>query len=419
MTPDAFPKFLQLPKEIQILIWEAAVRPIPGDRHVHRFYIADYRVLQPTPMKPIQGRFLRLLRTKKFEYESVNIASGLSLAIPIDDVAGNPNESVYLTDSYLWTFCKESRQAMERRFTKNEWWSHVKSPFHPKRTAEPGRYISQKGATHTASYQDNDGIVKHITIDFDNDLIHFDPRWLSQVDWWHISPSVFLPLFDESPSNQRSGFSFIGSNVAMDYDPTIMDTLKNRKVHYNQIGLGMTRGVFEDMISYLLDVAKVTIWCIDYSLIRAQHIPRTSEEGRGQQERNANPTREIFRSSDLIYMEVKREDIGTSWVVSNSNDEVNIGEAETAFDMFDLLSLSDALSLNNNDLGHLRVLACEPVAGRMPRPRTPWARRCVGDETCETCNPDRIVPRLPPSNIKREGSESSSSVSSSDLNLFD
>jgi hypothetical protein len=205
----------------------------------------------------------------------------------------------------------------------------------------------------------------------------------------------------------------------MDYDPSIMDTLKNRKVHYNQIGLGMTRGLFEDMISYLLDVAKVTIWCIDYSLIRAQSIPITSDEGRGQRDTNADTTREIFRSNDFIYTEVKREDIGTSWVVSNSNDEVNIGEAETAFDMFDILSLDDALSLNNDDLVHLRVLASEPVAGRMPRPRTPWARRCVGDDTCETCYPDKTVPRVPPSTIKREGSESSSSVSSSDLNLFD
>ncbi|SCO56315.1 uncharacterized protein FFMR_13471 [Fusarium fujikuroi] len=418
MAPDTFPKFLQLPKEIQILIWEAAVCPVPGDRHVHRFYIADYRVLQPTPMKPIQGRFLRLLRTKKFEYESMNITPGLSLAVPIDDVAGNPNDSVYLTDSSLWTICKESRQAMERRFGKNEWWSHVKSPFHPKRTTEPGQYIGQKGATHTASYQENDGVVKHITVDFDNDLIHLDPRWLSHVDWWHVSPSVFLSLFDEGPSHERSGFSFVGSNIAMDYDPSIMDTLKNRRVHYNQIGLGMTRGAFQDMISYFLDVAKLTIWYIDYSLIRAQHFPRISEGRRGQQNRNTDTPREIFRSNDFIYTEVKREDIGTAWFVSNGDDEADCGETETAFDMFDILSLDGALSLGDDDLGHFRVLACEPVVGRMTRPRTPWARRCVGDETCETCYPDKIVPRVPPSTIRRN-SETSSDISSSDLNLFD
>ncbi|KAG5766059.1 hypothetical protein H9Q72_005852 [Fusarium xylarioides] len=329
MAPDTFPKFLQLPKEIQILIWEAAVRPVPGDRHVHRFCIADYRVLQPTPIKPIQGGFLRLLRTKKFEYESVNIASGLSLAVPTDDVAGNPNDSVYLTDSFLWTFCKESRQAMERRFARNEWWSHVKSPFHPERTAEPGRYIGQKGAAHTASYQDNEGTVKHITMDFDNDLIHFDPRWLGSVDWWHISPSVFLSLFGERPSHERSGFSFIGSNIAMDYDPSIMDILKNRRVHYNQRGLRMTRGAFQDMIIYLLDVAKATIWYIDYSLIQAQHTPRSSEEGVGRQD-SVYATKEVFRSNDFVYTEVKREDIGTSWVVSNEG--TNSSGTETAFD---------------------------------------------------------------------------------------
>ncbi|KAF5630505.1 glutathione s-transferase omega 2 [Fusarium sp. NRRL 52700] len=417
MAPDTFPKFLQLPKEIQILIWEAAVRPVPGNRHVHRLYIADYRVLQPTPLKPIQGRFLRLLRTKKFEYDSVNIASGLSLAIPTDDVTGNPNDSVYLTDSSLWTFCRESRRAMERRFAKNEWWSHIKSPFHPKRTAEPGQYAGQKGAAHTASYQDTDGIVKHITIDFDNDLIHFDPRWLRHVEWWHISPSVFLSLFGEGIPHERSGYSFIGSNIAMDYDPSIVDALKQRKVHYNQIELGMTLGAFQDMITYLLDVAKVTVWYIDYSLIRAQHITRKSEEGRGQQDRNAHNSREIFRSNDFIYTEVKREDLGTSWVVSSSNDQVNGGETETAFDMLDTLDV--ALSLDDDDLGQFRVLACESMVGRMPQARTPWARRCAGDETCENCYSDKIVPRVPPSTIKREGSQSSSDISSSDLNLFD
>ncbi|KAF4956066.1 hypothetical protein FGADI_4091 [Fusarium gaditjirri] len=410
MTLDTFLKFLQLPKEIQILIWEAAVRPVPGDRHVHRFYIADYRVLQPTPMKPIQGGFLRLLRTKGFGCESVNIASGLSLAVPIDDIAGNPNDSVYLTDSSLWTVCKDSRQAMERRFTRNEWWSHVKSSFHPKRTATPGQYIGRKGAAHTASYQDNDGVVKHITIDFDNDLIHFDPRWLSWVDWWHISPSVFLSLFDESPSHERLGFSFIGSNIAMDYDPSVLDTLRSRTVHSKRIGLEMSRGDFQDMISYLLDVAKLTIWYIDYSLIQAQHTPRISDEGRGklnhQTKDDVHSTREVFRSAHFIYTEVKRGDIGTSWVVSNDGDR-----PETAFDMFDILST------DNNNLSHLRVLACEPVAGRMPQPRTPWARRCVGDETCETCYPDKIVPRVRPSTI--EGSGGSSDISSSDLYLFD
>ncbi|KAL9562995.1 hypothetical protein ACKAV7_012737 [Fusarium commune] len=316
---------------------------------------------------------------------------------------------------------------MERQFNKNEWWSHVKSPFHPKRTTAPSQYIGQNGAAHTASYQDNDGLVNHITMDFDNDLIHFDPRWLGYVDWWHIRPSVFLSLFDEGPSHERLGFSFIGSNIAMDYDPSIMDTLKSCTVHCKQMGLEMSRGDFQDMISYLLYVAKLTIWYIDYSLVQATYAARTSEEGRGepsqqtQDNRNVHAPREVFHSTDFIYTEVKREDIGTSWVVSNSNDEVNSGGTETAFDMFDILSIDGALSLDNDDLGHFRVLACESVVGRMPRPRTPLARRCVGNESCDICypNPNSIVPRVPPSTIEREGSESSSDISSSDLNLFD
>jgi hypothetical protein len=201
-------------------------------------------------------------------------------------------------------------------------------------------------------------------MDFDKDLIHFDPRYLSNVNWWHIRPSVFLSLFDEGPSHERLGFSFIGSNIAMDYDPSIMDTLKKRPKHYRQKGLGMSSGDFRDMISYLRDLAKVTIWFIDYRLVQTTQNARISKERKGeasgqtQEDRNVQVPRELFRSDDFIYTEVKREDIGTSWVVSN--DEVNSRETETAFDMF------DALLLDDDDLDHLRVLACEPVAGRTP-----------------------------------------------------
>ncbi|KAF5680501.1 glutathione s-transferase omega 2 [Fusarium circinatum] len=408
MAPDTFPKFLQLPKEVQILIWEAAVRPVPGNRHVHRFSIADYRVPQPTPTRPIKGRFLRLMHNKNFEYDSLNIASGLSLAIPTDDVAGYPNDSVCLTDSSLWTVCRESRRAMERHFAKNEWWSRVKSPFHPKRTAEPGQYAGQKGASHTASYQDIDGIVKHITIDPDNDLVHLDPRWLEHVDWLNIDDSGFLSLVDETPSLERSGFSFLGSNIAMDYDPSVFDYVNDHKFHYKQIGLGMDSATFQDLITYLTEIAEVTVWFIDYSLVRAQHITRSPDEGRAessqQSKDNVDATRDVFRSNDFIYTEVEREDIGTSWIVSNSDDEVNSGKKETAFDMLDTLSLI----LSDGNLGTFRVLACESVVGRMPQPRIPWAQRCA-------CYPDILVPRMPPSTIRREGSESSSDISSSDL----
>ncbi|KAF4337474.1 glutathione s-transferase omega 2 [Fusarium beomiforme] len=420
MAPDTFPKFLQLPKEIQILIWEAAVRPVLGDRHVHRFYIADYRLLRPTPGYNIPGRFLRLLRTIAFEYESVNVTRDRSLAVPADDVAGNPNDSVYMTDSALWTVCRESRRAMERRFPRNEWWSHVKSPFHPKRTANPGVYLGQEGVTHTASYQDNDGAVRHITIDFDKDLIHLDPRYLSDLDWWNTPTSVFLPLFDyrtDDDNNRQE--SFLGDNIALDYDPAIMDKLRFRTIHYRQKGLEMYSGEFEDMISGLIHPARLTLWFIDYRLVPTSQVNTISKENeRPDQERpidqDKQTPREVFRSNDFIYTEVKREDIGPRWRISD--DQGAVGETETPFDMFDNLFLG---GLGSDELKELRVLACQPVAGRTPQPRESWAWRCNGGDTCELCCPNKTVPRVPPSTVKRQGSQSSSDISISGLNLFD
>ncbi|KAF9769357.1 hypothetical protein IL306_013237, partial [Fusarium sp. DS 682] len=278
MELDTFPQFPKLPKEIQILIWEAAVRPVPGDHHVHRFYVADYRLLQPTPGYNIPGRFVRLLRTEAFEYESQNVATGFSLAVPADDIAGNPNDSVYMTDT------------------------------------APEDYLGQEGASHTASYQDNDGLVKHITIDFDKDLIHLDPRYLSDLAWWNMDISVFLPVFDFRSRGSKRERNFLGDSIALDYDPLMMDKLKSRTIHYLQKGLEMNSEVFEDMICLLYEPAGLTIWFIDYRLVQTSQVVTTESNKDPNQERRVGQSkhapREVFRSNDFIYTEVKREDIG-------------------------------------------------------------------------------------------------------------
>ncbi|SPJ72008.1 uncharacterized protein FTOL_01736 [Fusarium torulosum] len=419
MSSDTFPQFPSLPKEIQLLIWEAAVRP--PDRHVHRFFIADYHLKRPSPLYPIKENFLHLLQTKAPAYRCVNPSSGFSLAVPTDDIDGNRNDSVYLSDSSLWTFSKESRQAMEKRFRKNEWWSNFKSPYHPKRRAAPGDYLGQVGASHTASYQDDNGVVKHITIDFDKDLIHLDPRYLKNSDWFHLRQDCHLPLFDyRTTLRPEAKPSFIGDNVALDYDHSILDSFHERKVHYRKKELGMSVGDFNDMLSMLHGCAKRTIWFIDYGLSYQTTTEDVSEKGeeatrRTRADRGSQPVRETFRSDDLIYTEVRREDIGPVWLPSN--DEVNNSESSTAFDMFDFLVQQDRFDIE--DFDRLRVLACQPLPGRLTQPRRPWAKRCPKDSTCEVCGVKEPAPRVRPSTMKREGSDSSTDISMSDLNLFD
>ncbi|KAM0196205.1 hypothetical protein ACHAPA_003512 [Fusarium lateritium] len=403
MALDTFPQFLNLPKEIQLLIWEAAART--SDRHVHRFFIAQYHFKSPSPLSRRQEdllqwlgtsavayenvNFLQLLGTRTIDDENVNFVPSFSFAVPIDDIDGNRNDSVYLSDSSLWTFSKDSRQAMEKRFRKNEWWSHIKSPYHPKHTATPGNYLGQEGASHTASYRDDNGGVKHITIDFDRDLIHLDPCHLNHLpllDPLHDS----LPLFDcKITPRPKAKPSFVGENIALDYDVSILDVFLGRKVHYRKKELRMGWWDFRMILHRLLNGMKRTIWFIDYGLSYQNATENVSNREDGsthgtRADLNSQPVRETFRSEDFIYTEVQREDIGPVWLPRN--DEVENSEGSTVFDMFDYL----ADRLDTKDLDRLRVLACQPRPGRLTQPRRPWAKRCPGDSTCEGCGVEEL-----------------------------
>ncbi|CAF3516933.1 unnamed protein product [Fusarium graminearum] len=398
----AFPKFMHLPKEIQIQIWEAAVRP-SGDRHVHRFSIVGF------PLRHTNRKHLRLERTKRLSDGTSRVVSCSNFAVPADDVEGNPNDSIYLSDSGLWTACKDSRDAIENRFKKNEWWSDIKSPYHPKRTATAGEYLGQEGTSHTASYTDYDGVVKHITIGYDRDLIHLDPRHLcniENIDWFHASYNIFqLPILDKRLEVEGDPIvkpSFVGANIALDYDRSILDQFSSQKVHYREKALAARSVDLFDMIFFLCETAQRNVWFIDHGLIPAPNAAIDTA-----------PVREVFRSGDCVYAEVKREDIGALWLLSDYDKALD-DENHTAFDMFRTFEEG---SWELEDPSRLRVLACQTVSGRNVKPRKPWALRCHGHPSCEVCNADKPVPRVRPSTI--EGSESSSDISESDLILFD
>ncbi|KAF4971274.1 hypothetical protein FSARC_1844 [Fusarium sarcochroum] len=426
MAPDTFPQFLSLPREIQLLIWEAAVRPVPGNRHVHRFYLAPYRLKGPHQFRPIQGRFVQLLPTRNgIHFFGNTYYGGVHAAVPLDDPDGNPNDSVYLTDSSLWTVCKDSRQAMERRFTKNEWWSRVKTPYHPKRTATHGQYFGQEGATHTASFIEDDGVFKHITIDPVQDLIHLDPRHSDKIDWWtYYDRGDFLPLLDiviRDETSPEARPSFFGPNLAFDYDRSMLDTFNRRRKHYRQAHFQMWSGLFMDMLTEIFN-SRQRMWFIDYELVRIDHAPihdAESSEAHGEtrpqneeQSQTAEDSREVFRSGDCIYTEVKRQDIGVRWEITK-NDVAYDGDNGTAFDWIDHLTYE-----RGEDPNRFRVLARQPVPGRPLPPRTPWSNRCHGNPTCEDCGFKEVVPRVRPSTLDKERIESLNSSMSS-LNLFD
>ncbi|RSL77984.1 hypothetical protein CEP51_008606 [Fusarium floridanum] len=212
MAFDTFHFFHNLPKEIQDLIWNAAVRPVPGTRHVPRFIVLESQ----EPEHSFSGHLLDLTNSgvtctedhnlnehKENEENSADQGSDLTekegvsqetrssktlvpgschLAIPYEALDGGPNDSVYALDSGLWVACKASRAAMERRFTKNEWWSVAKCENAPERLATCSDFNQEKGATHTASYKNYDGEYTHITTNQDRDLFYLDSRHLGSLD---------------------------------------------------------------------------------------------------------------------------------------------------------------------------------------------------------------------------------------------
>ncbi|KAL6915688.1 hypothetical protein ACHAPO_008114 [Fusarium lateritium] len=396
-----FPLFLHFPKEIQIMIWEAAVRP-SGDRHVHRFSIAGF------PLRHTNRNHLRLQNTKRLSGGASRLVTCSSLTVSPEDVEGIPNDSIYLSDSGLWTACKNSRDAMEGRFKRNEWWSHIKSPYHPKRTSMPGQCLGREDTTHTASYTDHNGVVKHITIGYERDLVHLDSRYLymiENIDWFHASNGIFqLPVFDNRRGHKvkPSFVGFVGENIALDYDCSIIDNFYSQKVHYRRKELKASFGGVVDACCRLLKATQRTVWFVDYGLVPA---PNTAAE--------PTTVREVFRSGDCIYTEVKSEDIGVLWHLGDY-DRAYDGENHSAFDLVGIIERS---LFRPDGSSRLRVLACQPAPGRTIRPRKPWAVRCHGHPSCEVCYADKPVPRVRPSTIV--GSESSSDLSDSDLNLFD
>ncbi|EEU42844.1 uncharacterized protein NECHADRAFT_84118 [Fusarium vanettenii 77-13-4] len=383
MVSNTFCLFPNLPKEIQDLIWNAAVRPIPGTRHVHRFMVLGSQ----EPDHSFSGHLLDFTRfgitstedcnlndQKEDEVDSSGEQSGLTeeekedvvshevapsktlvpgccyLAIPHDALDGGPNDSVYALDSGLWTACKASRAAMEKYFTKNEWWSEAECENAPKRLATCGDYNQERGVTHTASYKNSDACMEESE---DGDLV-------------------------PNPS-------FLGPNIAIDYDPYMFDQwlpasthLRRPDVKWNAMGLSHMMELFHHQ-------AKRTLWFIDYRLrsIDSHYASREILSGESVLRSSDGQERAIFRSNELVLIEVKPDD-RDKWYMDTSSYESR-GARYTAFDFFRLLARSGYGNLEIDGFRRLRVLACQAAPGKTLRPRLSDAVVCPRDSSCKVC----------------------------------
>lgn len=412
----SFPLFPSFPNEIQELIWDAAVRPVPGCQHVQRFIITDHYLNQANPRYPILGDFIRFGPQE-------GPRSGFSLALPWHDPQGNPNESEYAMDSGLWTACAASRAAMVRRFKKNEWWSDIPQQQYKTGSSEKGAYAGQEDIFHSATYKTREGENRHITINTE-DLIYLDPRHLDSVDWFHHYAGDPVPLLDYcGEDGTRTSPSFLGVNIAIDFDPRMMDMLANRPVHYCRGDLGMYSMSIVDMVDVLHESAGRTLWFIDHRLRRrsADGVGSTSdmhsEEPEAEVPRSASTpdaNRQIFHANGYILVEVRREDMGL-WAIGAKGLEPSSNHS-TVFDFFDVLFQTGYGRLDIQNSTRMRVLAYQGTSNEAPRRRGPY--EITPDPSCLTCYPKEEARRVRP--VKPSTSEDSDDdISLSDLKLFD
>ncbi|PNY27037.1 uncharacterized protein TCAP_03029 [Tolypocladium capitatum] len=335
MEPESYPLFPKFPLEVRELIWDLAVRPVPGKRHVHSFIVVDHYFNPDNPSRPVAGDFLRFGAQGELN-------PGFKLAVPRSDETNGRNSSVYLTDSGLWMACRESRAAMERRFRKNEWWSDMSGTHQPRRLAVTGDFLGQEDAAHTASYAGANGDAIHITIQPERDLAYFCPLELYSLQWYLHYAGNDVPLIDyRGDNNAPAKPSFLGLHVAFDYDPSMLDAPTT----------------LVDMIDVFHESAGRTMWFVDRRLRRrsATATDESSAPGASDTARadKADDDRVVFRSDGHVFTEVRREDL-SEWTMDDDG-----GSTNTVFDFFDRLHQQYDGRLEVGGSDRMKVLACE------------------------------------------------------------
>lgn len=409
-TPNTFPRFPDFPQEIRELIWDAAVRPVPGPRHLHRFIIVDGYVNRGNVARTVSGDFLL------FGADGI-INSGFSLLVPQDTPENGRNDSVYMTDSGLWMACRESRAAMERHFKKNEWWSNVKAPKRPPHRGKRGDYFGEEDASHTATYTERrTGQDKHITFYPNRDMILLQPLAINSVDWFHHYAWNDVPLIDyRSRRDAKPEPAFLGMDLAFEYHPAMYDVLVDRMMnHCRHNSPQISTMSLIDMVDLFYEDALRTMWFIDYRLRRRRETTNTTTTTTTAGSTAAGDgERAIFRSEDYIFTEILRDDM-QHWELSGEN-EIEGEERKTTFDFFDVLFGGVSPRLELDPIGRIKVLACEIAPGSLGPPiETKYA-----NGPCNYCLEEEAEEKRPKRPLQKASQEDDDLLEEiANLNLF-
>ncbi|KAI0837127.1 hypothetical protein F5Y06DRAFT_272053 [Hypoxylon sp. FL0890] len=208
MAPTTFHPFSELPKELRDLIWDAAIRRDVPSAHFFTAWdgMHDASIFPNMVELSVAGR-------------GVDHGVPCGLAAPRCNRAEphcaswfDNNPSVYMEDSGLWTACKESREAMIRRFG-NHRVTYQKGPLGKKAEAEYVKLPEFNDAPATGTMVQN-GKTQYFTVCPKTDLFCLQPLAKGNGIWWKYFEED-VPIFNERGSPRP--------NIALELNPSWMD----------------------------------------------------------------------------------------------------------------------------------------------------------------------------------------------------
>ncbi|RSL69978.1 hypothetical protein CEP54_001943 [Fusarium duplospermum] len=142
-------------------------------------------------------------------------------------------------------------------------------------------------------------------------------------------------------------------------------------------------------LSFMMELfhhhAKRTLWLIDDRLrpLDPDYASHEVLSGESVVRSSDGQDRAIFRSNELVFVEVKPEDRGKLWIKTSAYQSQ--GALYTPFDFFKQLSKGGYRTLEIDGYRRLRVLASLAAPGKTLRLRVSDAFPCPKDASCEFC----------------------------------
>ncbi|KAH7009965.1 hypothetical protein EDB80DRAFT_868489 [Ilyonectria destructans] len=294
MAALTFHSFCELPFELREQIWTLALRPDRPAAHCFTIFNAH------------EADELSALQSYAMHHES---PKSCDIAAPRSDksdmrtiswTASNP--SIYLTDSGMWTACKESRDIMEKRFDTLTWRAN-----RPKVADYCWNFQDPRHDTPATGIFTSNGETQCFTVHPKRDLFCLQPYNFNTVGW---SSLIVSPLFSFC-----HGFQI--KHVAIEFDPkhdydappfptAPQPMLQECYFIHDDFSKHVTDCFEEAVVSVPCDIR---IWLIDPRLKRRPGVPL--EEDR----------RHIFYNSSGRYVEV--DDYDKAW--HSTGDTVEFG----------------------------------------------------------------------------------------------